>query len=551
MYGSIKPKGLASRRDIRSDFGGQEQYYNIVGNEKEDLSDTDFYSLSDEDPVAAPVYSVVKKKNVKTTQQQNYLFIEAKIDNNLPCWLKTTSLNRSWRTPLMNSTIPKRIQEEKELVVTKGAPPPPPPRGKRNWVINKKPSWRFQYGSTSSSLGSTSQSMTPSPQISNVPYKKSNNDNGTVRRPTNFDHHPIKCFANSIWKRTSKAFQGSSTSNTSSISRSMKASNENVKCDNNIPDRSLMQEKNNLNKENCSFGSNTSINSVWTEDGRLITPPPRRKFKSQQNLYNPANINKPFNKTVSSLDITTGECHKNHLCKDKSGVETGSNISFNRILTSTGLLTPPERIRSKMQFGLHKPTNEKPLSSFDVTPGEWYKNRSCKDKSCVETGSNISINRILTSTGLLTPPERIRSKMQFGLNKPDNGKTFDSSTCNSPEFKNIQASNKFHSNDSINRVVTPNGIITPPPRKYFNRSTLSLHNPSKCNIGSSQNNTNVDFVPMKSSQSIQLHSKKDKVPIHQTPSSLMSHTKPRVSERNLSLIYQLNVLFFEQKFYVD
>ena len=520
MYGSIKPKGLAFRRDIRSDFGGQ-QYYNVrnenfggqqyynVRNENEDLSETDFYSLSDEETAAAPlpVYSSVQKKHVKSSPQK-YLFIEAKIDNNLPGWLKTTSLNRSWRTPLMNSTIPKHIKEEKEVVVTKGAPPPPPPRGKRNMAMNKKPSWRFQYGSTSSSLGSTgttSQSITPSPQISNVPYKKSNNDNGTVRRPTNFDHHPIKCFANSIWKRTSKAFQGSSSSNTSSTSRSTKASsNENFKCDNksseavtnthltsqsikgsneNVKDgnktsEAFVQEKNNLNQANFSFGSNTSINSVWTEDGRLITPPPRRKFQSQQNLCHAANINTPFNKNISSFNVT----------------------------------------------------------------GEWHKNPLCKNKSSVETGSLISINRILTPTGLLTPPERIKSKMQFSSSRPTNAKTFDSNMCDSHEFKNIQTSNNnFHSNDSINRVLTPNGIITPPPRRCFNRSTLSLHNPSKCNGGLNQNTRNGNFLPINTSQSIQLGLNKDKVPLHQTPSSLITHTQPRVSNIKPTLIYELEV----------
>ena len=40
------------------------------------LSDTDFYSLSDEEAAAPPVYSVVKKKNQAKTAEQKYLYIE-------------------------------------------------------------------------------------------------------------------------------------------------------------------------------------------------------------------------------------------------------------------------------------------------------------------------------------------------------------------------------------------------------------------------------------------------------------------------------------------
>ena len=100
MYGSIKPNKLTCRRDVRSEFGGH-QYYNVVQNGKDEASDTDFYSLSDDEAVSPPVYSVVKKKRVKAAEQK-YLFIEAKIDNNLPAWLKTASLNRCWKSPLMN-----------------------------------------------------------------------------------------------------------------------------------------------------------------------------------------------------------------------------------------------------------------------------------------------------------------------------------------------------------------------------------------------------------------------------------------------------------------
>ena len=446
-HGSIKPKVLTSRRDVtQCDFGAHHQYYNNICNGKEEaLSDTDFYSLSDEDPPAAPpVYSVVQKKRVETTAEQKYLFIEAKIDNNLPGWLRTSSLNRCWRTPLKSSSFSEHNQEKKEVVVAKNiAPPPPPPRGKRNsLMMNKKPSWRLQYGSTSSSLGSagtTSHSVTPSPQLSKLPYKKTNNGNdGSVRRPTNFDHHPIKCFADSIWRKTSKAFQGSSsTSNRTPSHGPVKKSNENVQRFK--TNSSNMQEKeNNLPSINSPYGSNTSINSIWTEDGRLITPPPRRRSQSRQSLSKITNTDDPFELSIASTSASIG-WQNNPL---KNTVPTSrSNGSLNRILTSSGLLTPPERIKSKMHFG--------------------------------------SIGQINHNVG--------------GANTPI---TFAGGSFHFPS--------KSQSNDTINRVKTPNGIITPPPRRCFNRSMLSLQNQvNNDHSNRSQQNQNEkhNFVPMTISQS--------------------------------------------------
>ena len=69
MFGSITPTGLSSRSDICSNFKEQ-QYYNVLA-ENEVLSDTDFYSLSEEEtiPPPPPIYSVVHKKNGKSSEQ--------------------------------------------------------------------------------------------------------------------------------------------------------------------------------------------------------------------------------------------------------------------------------------------------------------------------------------------------------------------------------------------------------------------------------------------------------------------------------------------------
>ena len=415
MYGSIKPKGLQSRREVRSEYGGQ-QYYNVLYREKEEnLSDTDFYSLSDEEATAAPpLYSVVQKKKQVKTAEQKYLFIEAKLDHNLPCWLKTTSLSRSWKQPLMSS-FKSHNKEEHEVVQQKNVPPPPPPRREKNRMMNKRPSWRQQYDSNPSSLGSAgtashSMSMSPSPQISKLPYKKPIHENKSVRRPTNFDHHQIKCFANSIWKKTSKAFQASSSSTASMSSRATSMmSNDNRQSNSNIS--SSVQEKSKQGHQAQSpYGSNTSINSIWTEDGQLITPPPRRKSLSRQNLPKDQRPDFETERNCSSSNSWRG------FPLNKSSFAAASDSSINRIHTPTGLVTPPERIKSKLSFG------------------------SIGHISRRDRKQNVS-----TSFEPLKPhlPPKCRS------------------------------------NDSINQVITPNGIITPPPRKYFNRSTLSLQNSIK------------------------------------------------------------------------
>ena len=410
MYGRIKPKGLPSRRDVQSEYGGQ-QYYNVLYRGKEEnLSDTDFYSLSDEEAAAPPVYSVVKKKNQAKAAEQKYLYIEAKLDRNLPYWLKTASLSRSWRQPLRPAK--NCYKEDNEIVIHENIPPPPPPRREKNGMMNKRPSWRQQYDSNASSLGSTgttsqSMSMSPSPQISKLPFKKPNPDSKSIRRPTNFDHHQIKCFANSIWKKTSKAFQVSSSSNASISSRgTSNMSTDNIQTTGNVA--LVAQEKSKHTQQAHSpFGSNTSINSIWTEDGRLITPPPRKKSLSRQNLSTDLKQNFEIERNCSSSNSWRG------FPLDKSSFAAASDSSINRIQTPTGLLSPPERIKSKLSFG----------------------------SSGLIGRSNHKPNRCNASQTL----------------KPDF-----SSTC--------------RSNDSINRVITPHGIITPPPRRFFNRSTLSLQN---------------------------------------------------------------------------
>ena len=448
MYGRIKPKGLPSRRDVQSEYGGH-QYYNVVYREKEEnLSDTDFYSLSDEEAAVPPVYSVVKKKNQAKAAEQKYLYIEAKLDHKLPCWLKTASLSRSWRQPLRPAKTCNK--EDNEIVIHKNIPPPPPPRREKNGMMNKRPSWRQQYDSNASSLGSAgtnSKSMSPSPQITKLPYKKPNPDTGSIRRPTNFDHHQIKCFANSIWKKTSKAFQVSSSSNASISSRgTSNMSADNIQTSSNVA--LITQEKSKHTQQAHSpFGSNTSINSIWTEDGRLITPPPRKKSLSRQNLCTDHKQNFEIERNCSSSNSWRG------FPLDKSSFAAASDSSINRIQTPTGLLSPPERIKSKLSFG---------------------------------------------SSGLIGRSNHKQNKSNASQTLKPKGV----STC--------------RSNDSINRVITPHGIITPPPRRFFNRSTLSLQSTIRTNKESSASNTRVlnEDVDHQSNKSndLRFNEDKDKLP---------------------------------------
>merc|ERR1712218_258337 len=62
----------------------------------------------------------------------------------------------------------------------------------------------------------------------------------------------------------------------------------------------LREDGNQSVKTNSYFGSNTSINSIWTEDGRLITPPPRRKSLSRQNLSKTDNLDAELDRNCSS-----------------------------------------------------------------------------------------------------------------------------------------------------------------------------------------------------------------------------------------------------------
>ena len=482
MYGSIKPSKLTCRRDVRSEFGGH-QYYNVVQNGKDEASDTDFYSLSDEEAASPPVYSVVKKKQVKAAEHR-YLFIEAKIDNNLPAWLKTSSLNRCWKSPLMNkSDLTNDKPQEENIISTTNidTPPPPPPRGKRGMAINKKPSWRLQYGSTSSSLESgrtTSQSMTPSPQVSKLPYKKSAIDSGSIRRPTNFDHHRIKSFANSIWKRTSNAFHVVSSSETMSSSEPCKTKTmyssvpgkiQKEKNGETKPILSQLREDGNQSvKTNSYFGSNTSINSVWTEDGRLITPPPRRRSLSRQSLSDVENV-RSSNLHPSS---TFKECDRAHLSPSLSG--------------------------------------------------DWKLNSSNNSNPSIQ--SNTSINRMLTSKGLLTPPERVRSKLRFGSSGQIN-----QNVTPEPELQKPMLPRKCR---SMNRISTASGIITPPPRRCFNHSTASLSNTfdneTKTKIsGMARNQNNFDLIT--TSHSIDFCSHQDRSRLEQKSVQSQIERKPVVS----------------------
>ena len=108
----------------------------------------------------------------------------------------------------------------------------------------------------------------------------------------------------------------------------------------------ITQEKSKHTQQAHSpFGSNTSINSIWTEDGRLITPPPRKKSLSRQNLCTDQKQNFEVERNCSSSNSWRG------FPLDKSSFAAASDSSINRIQTPTGLLSPPERIKSKLSFG--------------------------------------------------------------------------------------------------------------------------------------------------------------------------------------------------------
>ena len=173
----------------------------------------------------------------------------------------------------------------------------------------------------------------------------------------------------------------------------------------NVTTSKCHQKQPNLPEINCTFGSNTSINSILTEDGRIITPPPRRKSLSRQNLSKIENMNVELDRKCSS-----SSSWRNH------------SLEYSHLATA----------------------------------------------------SNTSVNKILTSNGFVTPPERIKSKMQFGSSGHINGKTLSPNSCRSVESLKPQLPSKCRSSDSINRVLTTNGIVTPPPRRFFNRSLLSL-----------------------------------------------------------------------------
>ena len=210
----------------------------------------------------------------------------------------------------------------------------------------------------------------------------------------------------------------------------------------------LGEDGNQSVKTNSYFGSNTSINSVWTEDGRLITPPPRRRSLSRQSLSDVENV-RSSNLHPSS---TFKECDRVHLSPSLSG--------------------------------------------------DWKMNSSNNSNRSIQ--SNTSINRILTSKGLLTPPERVRSKLRFGSSGQIN-----QNVTSELELQKPMLPRKCR---SMNRISTASGIITPPPRRCFNHSTASLShtldNENKTKISRmarSQNN----FNPITSSHSIHFCSHQD------------------------------------------
>ena len=98
------------------------------------------------------------------------------------------------------------------------------------------------------------------------------------------------------------------------------------------------------------------------------------------------------------------------------------------------------------------------------------------EKSAFGAASDSSINKVLTPSGLVTPPERIKSKLHFRSSGHVSRKDFTPNGDKSFGHLKHQLPPKCRSNDSMNQVITPHGIITPPPRRFFNQSTLSLQN---------------------------------------------------------------------------
>jgi hypothetical protein len=141
------------------------------------------------------------------------------------------------------------------------------------------------------------------------------------------------------------------------------------------------------------------------------------------------------------------------------------------------------------------------MSIFDLLRyltvlNDWKMNSSNNSNRSIQ--SNTSINRILTSKGLPTPPERVRSKLRFGSSGQIN-----QNVTPTPELQKPMLPRKCR---SMNRISTASGIITPPPRRCFDHSTASLSNTfdneNKTKISGvarSQNN----FNPITTSHSIE------------------------------------------------
>jgi hypothetical protein len=147
--------------------------------------------------------------------------------------------------------------------------------------------------------------------------------------------------------------------------------------------------------------------------------------------------------------------------------------------------------------------------------------------SNLATASSNSVNKILTLNGFVTPPERIKSKMHFGSSGHINGKTLSSSSF---EPSKPQLPSKCRSNDSINRVFTTNGIITPPPRRFFNQSALSLQNQPKNNyIRPLKNSGFNDNVRTPTYQATEACANKSNESKKEPSCQTKAHNEPKVS----------------------
>ena len=203
-------------------------------------------------------------------------------------------------------------------------------------------SWRAKFGSFGSNVSLESLSTQTA---------SSSSQSSSSRKPTNSNHCRPASFTTTFLKATTKVFK---PYNYSRLVATGTSGESKKRSDNKI------------------VGSTTSVNSFIDENGHLITPPARRT------------------KSVLSQNVTN------------IPYVVGSTTSINSFVDEDGkLITPPIRTKNR----LVRSSSNHVVTSIERGNVPNVENTKVK-MDHVYNGSTVSLNKILTSNGFITPPCR-------------------------------------------------------------------------------------------------------------------------------------------------